>query len=156
MPCPAFRDGEHRLAFDHSSALDDVEQWVCACNARALNAGDAPELLTINENSDFASLPFMLGYSTEDYPAYIEQAAEAQTKESVTGYVRTIPPHFCEWVDDANQDTMLDTTRQHCTVAGCSAKRELTHSQMADEREAEEGSLVGETQAEWTKRMGGH
>lgn len=154
MPCPAFRDSTHRFAYE--AERDGVEQWVCACNARALNAGDAPELLTINENSDFASLPFMLGYSVEDYPAHIEQAAEAQAKESVTGYVRTIPPHFCAWVDSANQDTMLDTTRQHCTVEGCTATRELTHSQMDAEREQEEGSLVGETSFEWAKRMGGH
>jgi hypothetical protein len=60
---------------------------------------------------------------------------------------RVIPPHAHVWVDDGRYTDTGDV-RQRCV--GCPAVRDLMPWQ---QREQDDPSLAGETQAEWTRRM---
>ena len=162
MTCSAFTDGQHRYAYERVSADHTAEYWACACGRDALNASCAPELLTVNENTDFATLPFATGYNVEDYPLYLQAAAldaspaakvidlMVALKESIAP-IRTIPPHACLWVQDGESDPNSGDYKERCTI--CPATRWQTLSDAEAERLAAEDSLVGETSAEWIRRM---
>ena len=64
---------------------------------------------------------------------------------------RTIPPHACLWVQDGESDPNSGDYKERCTI--CPATRWQTLADAEAERLAAEDSLVGETSAEWIRRM---
>lgn len=142
MTCPAFFDATHRFAFNYSS--HGTEHWFCACGAGRVNAGDAPDLLTVNENTDFLALPFARGYNVEDYPLYL-QTVHCE---------RTVPPHL--------RTTILTPVGQTVCVACNGYQQVETHAgdgiappDMADcpVCVVPVDVLAGESSADWIRRM---
>lgn len=122
--CDAFTDGQHRFAYD--GLRGEPHRYQCACGAARRNADDAPELLTVNEDTDFAALPFATGYNVEDYPPYLQRVAE-QEPVPIEQVARTIPPHTHVWVEDGRYTDTGDF-RERCV--GCPAIRSLTPSEL--------------------------
>lgn len=118
--CDAFQDHQHRYA------LDSGERWSCGCGRNVRNA-DQADVLTVNENTDFTALAFMLGYDVQDYPMYLWPEED---RIAETAVARTIPPHTHTWVDDGRYTDTGDV-REICT--GCPAIRSLTPSQQRED-----------------------
>ncbi len=79
MTCSAFTDGQHRYAFSRQTPHGN-DVFECACGQPTIDANER-DLLTVDENTDFAALPFRTGYNVEDYSLAIQKAAYIAAKD---------------------------------------------------------------------------
>ena len=121
--CPAFSDHQHRFAFSYGA------EWNCAC-AVAMRDADHADVLTVKDKSEIAALPFMLGYSVEDYPMHLWPEVDARYQQEVDLYAIESDAEFekkyhCsrdEMYKQVYPDTFFRTGKVHKDVGAVGGK----------------------------------